>query len=254
MNIDTSKPNISRVYDYVLGGHHNFEVDRQVAEGILKVAPSYPRWARLNRWFLQMTGERWADAGHAHILDLASGMPTAGHLHTVLPAAKIVYCDNDAMTAAYAEQVVGELPNVRYLHADVTAPEPILAAADSFFAGERQVAIGFIGIAYFLDDATVSKLAQALHEWSVPGSVMAMTIASSNGMSPELDATLALFKKMNAQIFLRSPERLAELMQPWQITTIKPLATWLNLETLITEEDRFNVGIEMYGALLSRGE
>ena len=254
MNIDTTKPNISRVYDYVLGGHHNFEVDRQAAENILKIAPSYPRWARLNRWFLQMVGERWAEQGRTQILDLASGMPTEGHFHTVVPDAKIIYSDSDAMTVAYAEQVISGNGNVRYLHDDITNPQAILAAADTFFAGQRQVAIGFIGIAYFLEDAALRAIMQTLYDWAAPGSVMALTIASSAGSTAELDAGLALFRKMNAPITLRQPEELPALIQPWQITAIKPLTSWLNLDSLITDEDRFNVGVDMHGVLLVRGE
>ncbi|NTW98087.1 MAG: hypothetical protein HGB28_06000, partial [Oscillochloris sp.] len=48
-SMDTTRPNISRVYDYMLGGHHNFEVDRATAQHILQIFPSYPVWARLNR-------------------------------------------------------------------------------------------------------------------------------------------------------------------------------------------------------------
>ena len=36
---DTSKPNAGRIYVYLLGGSHNFEVDRQRAEGVLKIFP-----------------------------------------------------------------------------------------------------------------------------------------------------------------------------------------------------------------------
>ena len=38
--IDTSKPNIARVYDYMLGGKDNFAIDRQVAEMTLKIVPT----------------------------------------------------------------------------------------------------------------------------------------------------------------------------------------------------------------------
>ena len=84
MNIDTTKPSTGRIYDYMLGGHHNFEVDQIAAQQILKVLPSYPTWARLNRWFLQMVAEQWAGSGYHHILDLGSGMPTQGHFHYAL--------------------------------------------------------------------------------------------------------------------------------------------------------------------------
>jgi S-adenosyl methyltransferase len=37
--VDTSKPSLSRVYDYLLGGGHNFAADRLLAERILAVVP-----------------------------------------------------------------------------------------------------------------------------------------------------------------------------------------------------------------------
>jgi hypothetical protein len=33
--IDTTRPHIGRIYDYVLGGTQNFEADRQVADKLL---------------------------------------------------------------------------------------------------------------------------------------------------------------------------------------------------------------------------
>jgi len=36
---DPSKPSSGRMYDYYLGGSHNFEVDRQAADQILKLFP-----------------------------------------------------------------------------------------------------------------------------------------------------------------------------------------------------------------------
>ncbi|NOK92089.1 MAG: hypothetical protein GFH26_640225n1, partial [Chloroflexi bacterium AL-N15] len=105
MSGDTTKPNISRIYDYMLGGHNNFEPDRHAAEEVLKVFPAYPRWAKLNRWFLQLVAEQWAVQGQQRILDLGSGIPTQGHLHTILPDAKILYTDNDPIAVAYAREL-----------------------------------------------------------------------------------------------------------------------------------------------------
>src|SRR5690349_13462957 len=170
MNIDTSKPSIGRIYDYVLGGHHNFEVDRTAAQQILKVLPSYPTWARLNRWFLQLVAEQWASSGHNHILDLGSGMPTQGHFHSAAPHAKVLYTDLDAVTVAYAHEVIGENPLVSYIQADMRDPAEIFVAADQLFQRERRVAIGFIGLSYFLDDDSVRNLARMLHDWAAPGS------------------------------------------------------------------------------------
>jgi hypothetical protein len=37
--VDLSRPSIARIYDYFLGGSHNFAVDRAMAEQALKVIP-----------------------------------------------------------------------------------------------------------------------------------------------------------------------------------------------------------------------
>lgn len=42
MKIDTTQPHVGRIYDYVLGGHHNHEVDRQATERMVRIVPSYP--------------------------------------------------------------------------------------------------------------------------------------------------------------------------------------------------------------------
>ncbi|MGW5161606.1 SAM-dependent methyltransferase, partial [Nonomuraea wenchangensis] len=53
--IDTSRPSVSRVYDFMLGGTDNYAADRQVAELALKIAPDAPQAARANRAFLRRT-------------------------------------------------------------------------------------------------------------------------------------------------------------------------------------------------------
>ena len=49
---DSSVPNAGRIYDFLLGGNHNFEIDRQIAKQILQVAPFMSEFFRLIRWFL----------------------------------------------------------------------------------------------------------------------------------------------------------------------------------------------------------
>src|SRR5689334_6575134 len=95
MILDPSKPSIGRMYDYVLGGHHNFEADRMAAEQVLKLLPLYRKVARLNRWFLSLVATRWSEAGVAQVLDLASGLPTQGHYNEYLPEAQILFSDYD---------------------------------------------------------------------------------------------------------------------------------------------------------------
>lgn len=50
--VDITVPSPARVYDVVLGGTNNYDVDRALAEPILKHAPSLRDLARDNRQFL----------------------------------------------------------------------------------------------------------------------------------------------------------------------------------------------------------
>ena len=75
---DSSKPNAGRIYDFLLGGHHNFEVDRQAAGGSLKLDPGFPRNVRTIRWFLGEAVRRLLADGFTQFIDFASGLPTVG--------------------------------------------------------------------------------------------------------------------------------------------------------------------------------
>jgi O-methyltransferase involved in polyketide biosynthesis len=252
MSVDITKPSTSRIYDYVLGGHHNFEIDRIAAQQILKVFPSYPRWARLNRWFLQMVAERWAAEGYRHVLDLGSGMPTQGHFHTAMPGAKVLYTDIDPMTVAYAKEVLGDSSSVVYEQTDLREPSPMLQAADRLFGGERKVAVGCIGISYFLDDAAMQRLAGALHAWAGTGSVMALSFVDGAMRTENNRQTSDLFKRNGSELFMRDEAAVRQVIAPWQIHTIKPLSTWLDMDDAMLESDRENADAEMYGVLLVR--
>jgi hypothetical protein len=51
------------VYDYLLGGGHNFAADRQVAERMLTVFPEAPLAAQANRAFLRRAVQFLVDVG-----------------------------------------------------------------------------------------------------------------------------------------------------------------------------------------------
>ena len=104
-------------------------MDRRAAEVVLKSFPSYPRWAKLNRWFLQLVGEQWVAQGQQRILDLGSGLPTQGHLHTILPDAKILYTDNDPIAVAYAKELLQDTPNVGFEQVDMRDASTIITMA-----------------------------------------------------------------------------------------------------------------------------
>lgn len=52
VGIDTSVPNVARIYDYILGGKDNFAADRQAAQRLLAALPDIAGTVRDNRSFI----------------------------------------------------------------------------------------------------------------------------------------------------------------------------------------------------------
>ena len=83
MNVPDDAPSAARIYDYLLGGFYNFEVDRAVAQKITEALPDMPLFMRANRAFLRRVVRFLAEQGIDQFLDLGYGIPTVGNVHEV---------------------------------------------------------------------------------------------------------------------------------------------------------------------------
>lgn len=245
MAIDTSKPHLGRIYDFMLGGHHNYEVDRLAAARILEVAPTYPKWARANRWFLQFVASRWQQEGRERVLDLASGLPTKGHFNDTMPDARILFTDNDALSVAYGVDILADKTNMRYRLANLGDPATLIAEAQEFFADDRTIAISCIGVAYLVPDAVLAEVLSMLHAWSAPGSVLALTfgVVAEGGDHAALEAALEAFRRhANSPMYVRTTEELVALASPWRLTSVRSLPDWLGVPDMFTREELATTG------------
>src|SRR3954453_6669381 len=104
VTVEPDRASPARVYDWFLGGSHNFAVDREVAAGVVRLMPEILDMARANRRFLRRAVVIAAEHGVDQFLDLGSGIPTVGNVHEVAreiqPAAKVVYVDVDPVAVA----------------------------------------------------------------------------------------------------------------------------------------------------------
>ncbi|GII59054.1 SAM-dependent methyltransferase [Planotetraspora thailandica] len=129
--VDTTKPSISRVYDFMLGGKDNFAVDRQVAEMALQIAPDAPAAARSNRDFLKRVVRYLTkEAGIRQFLDIGSGLPTQGNVHEIAqeitPEARTVYADIDPIVLAHGRAILAKDEQTTVIEADIRDPGSIL--------------------------------------------------------------------------------------------------------------------------------
>src|SRR5262245_66639263 len=97
-SIDISAPSVSRMYDYYLGGSHNFEVDREAARKAMEFMPGLPKIMQANRAFMRRAVSFAVEEGITQFLDIGSGIPTFGNVHEVAqqarPCAHVVYVDH----------------------------------------------------------------------------------------------------------------------------------------------------------------
>jgi hypothetical protein len=219
---DTTKPNAGRMYDYYLGGHHNFEVDRQAAEQVLKLLPFISKGVRLHRWCLQdIATELTEKRGFDVIIDFASGLPTNDHIHHTVPEGTVViYSDYDPVIIEYASEILKGTPDVYYFQADARRPEELLnrPQVQDILKGRRDVALVHWGIASFLSDEDISHAAHVFYEWAGKGSCWAF---HAQGADVDLNHPVALqakkvYDKTGTPVYTRPLARFRELIRPWR--------------------------------------
>jgi len=248
---DASKPNAGRIYDFLLGGTHNFEVDRIAAEQFLKLAPPLRQAALVIRWFLGEAVRRLAEQGYRYFIDFASGLPTVDHIHQVAGAGnKVIYSDIDPVTVAYGQEILKDNPDARYLVCSAGKPEDLLHSpvVSELFGKTRKVAIGFNGIAYFVSDDSVQHAMHALYDWAAKGSRLFMCDFDSNKMTGAMEATVSMYKSVGQAVYFRDLARLKELIKPWKVAEpgFRPLEEWLEMRKQVAEQT-----VDAFGGLLT---
>jgi hypothetical protein len=200
--VDTSRPNSGRIYDYILGGSHNFEVDRRAADQLIQIAPFIPQGMRLQRWCLQdLAVELTKRRGFNAIIDLASGLPTNDHIHHVVPkGTTVIYTDYDPVVVEYAHEILKDVPDVYYLQADARQPEELLNRPEvqQILGGRRDVGLITWGLSAFLSDEEISHMAQTLYKWSAQKSIWAFNAqgANANPNDPAAANVLGIYRQM----------------------------------------------------------
>lgn len=133
--IDTTKASIARVYDAMLDGKDNYQVDREIREQIVQFAPEIMTAATDGRGFLiRATRFLAGTIGIDQFLDVGSGLPTAENTHQaaqrVNKDAQVVYVDNDPVVLAHGRALLEENERTRFVAADLTKPEEVLSNPD----------------------------------------------------------------------------------------------------------------------------
>ena len=183
--LDTTLPNMARVYNYWLGGKDNFPADRAEADLLLGIYPPLRDLVRENRAFVTRAVAWAAGQGISQFLDLGAGLPASPAVHqaarAVQPAARVAYVDNDPVVLAHARALLaGE--GVTAVAADLRDPAAVLAdkALRAVIDPAQPAGVILGAVLHFLDAGTARTVAGGYAELIAPGSYLIISVARND--------------------------------------------------------------------------
>lgn len=233
---DLTVPNAARMYDYALGGFHNFAVDREYVKRAEAALPGFRINAQINRAFLGRVVRWLVGAGIEQFLDIGSGIPTLGNVHEVAqraaPRARVVYVDIDPITVAHSQAILAGQPGVRVLEADLRRPADIVfhPEVNELLDFSQPMTVLMTAVMHFISDADdpagiIAQLRDAL----ASGSYVTMThVAPTPEFEEQLATLQRLYRQTPTPFHLRTPERIAQLLAGLELVEpgIVPITEW----------------------------
>jgi len=216
--VDTKRANVARVYDYLLGGTHNFLADQDVARVIAAVEPNARAIGRANRAFLGRAVRFLGAAGIRQFLDIGSGIPTEGNVHEVAqgadPGARVVYDDLDPVAIAHSKALLGGNANASIIGADLRDPGRILAhkGTRNLIDFSQPVGLLLVAVLHFISDEEEPwRIVATLRDALAPGSYLVLCHGTDEGKPEVAQATEKVYSRgVSTDIHMRSR---AEIMR-----------------------------------------
>lgn len=216
-------PSSARIYDYLLGGGHNFEVDRGAAQRLMKAVPA-PEMARLNRAYLRRAVLFLIDAGIRQFLDLGSGIPTVGNVHQVAqdadPSCRVLYVDIEPIAVAHSELLLAGNDNASVIRADLRKPETILDTPEAHRLLDLTQPLGLlmVGVMQFVQDSDDPEaIVAGYRDRLVPGSYLALSHFTPDGMPERMAQAVEVFKTTQEPCHPRTHSQVMRLFDGFEL-------------------------------------
>jgi SAM-dependent methyltransferase len=232
--IDTTKANVARVYDYWLGGDHNFQADRDLARTIIALDPHIRTTMRANRAFLGRVVRFLAgQAGIGQFLDIGSGIPTENAVHQVAqdtaPGSRVVYVDNDEVAVAHSRLLLEGNPDATVIQGDLREPAKILAdpGTQLLLDFTQPAAVFLSAVLHFIPDSDQpADIIATLRDALAPGSYLVICHACRDEQ-PSLATSFETVynNRVTAQLNMRSRDEITSLCDGF--TLLDPGLVWI---------------------------
>lgn len=224
-DIDVERPSPARMYDYFLGGAHNFEADRRLAEQTIAAFPGVVVSAQANRSFLRRAVKFLADAGVRQFIDIGSGIPTVGHVHEIAqdsaPESRVVYVDIDPVAVAHSKQILAGNDRTAVIQQDTRQPEQIVNHPDvrRLIDFDQPVALLVVALFHFIPDS--DDPAGIIRQFSASlcsGSYLVLSHLSEDGLDPALVARgKEIYRRAGVELTARTREQVMALFSGFDL-------------------------------------
>jgi hypothetical protein len=195
-DIDIHTPSPARMYDYYLGGSHNFAADREAAEQAITALPNLRTIARTNRAFLGAAVRHLLDCGVRQFLDVGSGIPTVGNVHDIAqqatPQGRVVYVDTDPVAVAHSVAILRDNPHATAIRADLRHPQAILShhAVRTLLDLRQPVGLLMVSMLQFVPDEDAYPAVAHLVDALAPGSYVVISHVATEAVPAESNLTM----------------------------------------------------------------
>jgi S-adenosyl methyltransferase len=184
---DTALPHPHRMYDHLIGGKANYQVDRDAAEEFVRLSPDSMITVRAMKAFIPRAVVRLATQGITQFLQLGVAIVSPYHgqpvndqvVRSIQPQARFLYAAEEPVSVARARALIDVQPGpqVAVMQADFRNPAQFLARPEvaEWFDPGRPVGILLICMLDFIADETEAARALGdLYSWAPAGSKIAL--------------------------------------------------------------------------------
>ncbi|XRQ15496.1 SAM-dependent methyltransferase [Actinomadura welshii] len=222
--VDSKRPSVARVYDFLLGGDHNFASDRDLATGLLRVEPQARELAQANRAFLRRAVRTVAGSGVDQFVDIGSGIPTQGNVHEVAqavnPDARVVYVDNDDVAVAHSRTILAGNDRAAVVQADMRRPGDVLTADEvtGLIDFSRPVAFLLVAALHLVKpQERPGEIVAALRDAAAPGSHLVISHLTHEAEPGKTAAIGKLYDRATSPAVARSHAEILEFFDGWDM-------------------------------------
>src|SRR5919199_1174942 len=213
-NVPLDRPNVARMWDYFLGGAHNFAVDREAAEQAIKLYPDVRLVAQANRAFLRRAVQFLTASGITQFLDI------------------------DPVAVAHSRAILQDVPTASAIQADARQPEELLTHPEvrRMLDWTRPIGVFLLALLHFVpDDAEAMRIVRTLQEAMPSGSYLVITHGTTEQLEEAGAQVEQLYRGATSSIHFRTREQIAQFFEGFEL--VEPGLVYVPLWRPESEDD-----------------